>query len=1041
MEGVMSVDLGSSSTTSYQDDSNISIRKTMHLRDVDDIDPTASTDQLVSSALEHLEEVIASSDNPQLESSDPNVSNQPSQTAPTPSTTFMTNFQTAVANLTPQQLASLGTGTTMAEGQAKLMFAVNHPGVPLDSATQNLFNEVMEGAVGETQQDLDLPADWQPNLTTSAQADSSITRDMNQNFEALVRANLPPDEANEMIFEYYHPDDAGTENPQLAGFVSQALAETANEDGLPEGWQPAPDSSVYDLKLTMQYDTDFNEHLENDPETQNLTDEEKSELETMHEFPDEDVPDKASLEGIFSQLENEAQKDVHNQFNLPSNFTVAPNFTKYVAVVLGQYQSSFAANVKNMAPPLSAAQQQLLIATNGLSSTNLPLALQAAFNQIQGKTSDEIADMMGLPKNWLSSALSEEPAATGGEVGGEEGDVEDDGETAGSSSSSQATGSTTGNVGPGAFGAVLRKQIKQESSGALVGVNSNGTTILLQAALNAINLYQDAINTFFARSQQLGGSDWLPCGAFQANVNAALNNLRNAVYAAEIADSGAAERTNEATIDNQKAQELLNSQAEQASQTKAPKDVVSVIFQFLSFCPVLQKAVEQYVKLEFWCLDMLLGGALSAICQAAGIQPLGENPLEMAGWINAAQAAKMDMAVQIIVMVVEIVVEVLLAQPELVAGEIAMVAEDVSDLAVDVAVQVAAKSIMESAMEGGSDALLDVVVDSVTKSMSFGELATDAVEQVTETSVKEALQLQSKVEDALVKMTEQIGKIAKKEAVKAMREALEDAADKGLIKETKDEILAMGEDKIAQAFSKASDEVKEIAINKIAKGIEDLGSEEIAGVSGKISSGLKRYLKMALENKADFFKGVGRFLSDPKEWVSKVGKAVAKYFREALANKLLTFKQIGYLFTKSPELKAEIDALKNTILSLRVTSVDSLKTATTGAVHGALEGVAGAAAASKGLQVFQVVQSAVSGAMEGGAGIINGIKDENLASLKLLLADIEAEIAVLGGDLKVFQQLAAALLAAISSMGSWVNSINQQEASYYQKLAIRFIAA
>src|SRR5262249_8602483 len=156
-------------------------------------------------------------------------------------------------------------------------------------------------------------------------------------------------------------------------------------------------------------------------------------------------------------------------------------------------------------------------------------------NQLQTKTASDIADLYGLPKNWLQTAKETPSDLTES--------VPEEGQNAAGSQRSGKTKKSDKAVGIG-FPQVVRKQLRNKalSSSGAQGVNATTRgTRNYQAALNAVQFYQDgyriAGNWIHNLKDSAGGllsHDWLTAGDFTFAVTKALDKIRSSVYRVQI---------------------------------------------------------------------------------------------------------------------------------------------------------------------------------------------------------------------------------------------------------------------------------------------------------------------------------------------------------------------------------------------------------------------------------------------------------------------------------------------------------------------------
>jgi hypothetical protein len=1008
----MSINFDSSKSYNDDYDGNISTGKKTHAHKIGGGNDVLGSDQISKSTATYQEDYLPPPDSPQLGSADPNADKQTPKTAPSPQNLFLMKTHNLIIKLTPQQLSAFP-GVTKEEVQAKLIFSFNHPDVPADENVQTLLSQLENQAAQSTQKQLKLSSSWQPAAANTQNADKEISRNANANFENLVRSQLPTDEANKLIFQYYHPEFA-EDSDQLTALKNQAYEQTAAEEGLPEGWKIQPDSSSYDASIDSAYDEAFTNHLNSDPETKDLSLQEKAQLETLHQFPDADVPDKAKLQNLLAQLEDEALQDTAEEFNLPEGFQPEACFEDYVSVPLGEFQSKFESAVKNHQPPLSSAQQKLLLRTGGVNAKNLPPELEALFKEISGMTANDVADKYGLPKNWLKST--------------QEKSLEGDAEVS-TNPSAGGTGKTkkkkVGNTGIDAFPAVVSKQLRNRSlhqTQKLAGTAPAFFNRNNQAALNAIQLYQDGTRIFGNWVNNLTGgqglsqttdgqglsqadasldkrfslsSDWMMAGDFNFAVTKALDKVRESVYQVQYAEANMSKKTSEMTSDNQQTQVLLN-QAEQRNAQEAnqpKKNVFAALENIPGPVGVLAKVFEDTVKTLFWCVDTILGGALSAICQACGCQPLSENPLELMGVLTADQAAKMDQVVQGIVMAVEIVVEILLAQPELVMASIAAITEDAATVAAEIAIKTVVKEVVENVGE---------------------KIATMGIKQ----------------------LTKQAGEALGEEAIEAIASQVSSKAGKALSKTAQEQL----EKAIVKALTKNSEKIVKTAVKEARTMAEDFGEDALEELSEQASVNLER-----VGGKADMLEQAGKGKSFLKVLKSKgykirdavvnIGPKLRQSARNVVKGMLKMSERVGDQLGEN-RLSSLVDYIgESTYNEAEVARIVGRS------ARNAKMAISGVTKVSRAYRAASFISDSANASLQIASGVINGVNNLTQARLKIEMGELEAALENLDADLQIMKQLQRVLLDSLSQLAGWINDINQQEGDFFKKSQIHFIAA
>ena len=819
MEVLMS-DLDISGGGSQPAPTNISVSKMMHVHTIADDTDGVILDEIVSaSTATYQEDYIPPASGPNLGAADPNASGQQPSADLSPQGEYINDVKTVLYNLPASMLASLGGGNSL-KGLNKLIYAFNHPQAAVDPQVRSIINQIQQQAVQSAQSTLGLPADWQPDPPDTNAADIQMAQDYNNSFEALVYSSgLPKDEADRIVFYHYHPEDMSAGDPlqsQVEKFENLAFASIVKNQGYPANLPKPLDSAQYDTKVAMAYDNAFLKHLKTDPKTQNLTSEEQAELETLHQFPDADVPDKAQLTGLLNQLESEALADVQKQFNLPAGVQPATCFVDFAAMVLANLKTQFNQNVQNFSPPLTPSQQQLLMGTNGVFTANLPQSLQAIFQTIQANSASQIAELLGLPEDWLSATANEaigddttvqEALSEDGEVSGETG-VQGD--------------QAMSNQGINAFAKVLGKLLNTQR----LGETENAGTVASSSdqVLSAISLAQDALTSINARAAQFApassdpySQDWMGAGSYTALISSCLNNLQQSIFQQEFATGNLTSKVTNMNLEIseirnaiQDAQESAQNK-EQATQ-KGQKDWSSALTNLANATgnpaiEMLAKIAVDYIKTVMWVADIVTGGLITAICQAAGIEDLAENPLETAGVLNAQQANIMNIVLQVVAMVVECAI----GQPELsvesIMNAVKSIATDAMSAVTEFAVT-AVNTVLENGLKGAMEIAGNTIKD-------YAQFAMDSVKS-------EVMDIVSAIDKALTK-DNVLGAFTKvgqgiKDAAAAAKEAVASGVEKLIAGET--EIMNTLLDVIERGWNKLKDSlenIKKLLINMLKK--------------------------------------------------------------------------------------------------------------------------------------------------------------------------------------------------------------------------------
>ncbi len=693
-------------------------------------------------------------------------------------------------------------------------------------------------------------------------------------------------------------------------------------------------------------------------------------LNILHAAPVAKVPDRNKLMHLLKELNSEAFAKLNQQFRLPAHFKLPSSDASMKKMLASEFQESFADNVKTFNPPLTDAQKQLLLASKGLSKSNLPPELQVIFDNIKNKTVADMQEMFGLPKDW-------DPETNKLEDGGEV--KEEQPEEATSESELAWNGVQGSKANPKVRG-------KRLSSNRVI-LQDVGTVAPRDQKLGRqlINHAQEMVSHFakFA-NKYLNGPDAIMLGNSMLIVSLALSNLRKLVYDVQVAEARLAEKNSRAQEDGGKTQTKIQHDKILKQRNDKPKE----FFLFKIFDALGLHFLITPFKMLMWCIDMLTGGMISAIVKAAGCQPITENPLEVIGILTPAQAEKMDFVCQIIAMVAEMIISIIIMQPELVVGIIGMMTAEITAEVGATVARVAVQAAIKGVAEGAGEAVGE----------GAGKVGSEAAGATLKTAAKAGTEAGAKAG------AETAGEVAKDTAQAAARKAVDEALDKII-----DELEKQGLDpKLIKAIQKTMEKM----IPEIVKG----------AAKQALKSGVRDATENAVEKTTEDIVNEG--LEDIEKIVAK--NAATKGFKAGA--RAFGKNALDVVKGKAGSVKDFFKGDNDFIQDISKTAAREARSAVSQSVM-------------KYAKWIQIAQDVINGSLGTAANIVQGMQHMKQAELALELAKMEALIDNLGTDVKILQKSMKALQTGMTDMASWVNDINKQQSQYWQKMQIHFVAA
>ncbi|MCE5318285.1 MAG: hypothetical protein LLG04_13115, partial [Parachlamydia sp.] len=470
-----------------------------------------------------------------------------------------------------------------------------------------------------------------------------------------------------------------------------------------------------------------------------LTPRERKELRTLFRFPNAKVPDREKLQEFLKALTQKAQASAKERFGLPDDFKLNHQSHLFKLSMKGGFGNNFQKEVlkKLRNGEINHEQAQKLVASKGTDPAKLPSNLQNVYTQARQTAAKQTADDYGLPDNWQPTEESSETAS---------------GET--SATPQETVRNADGTVRVKANTPVQRKNVQTQQSqpiDPMTAPASHRDQALIQ---KAFNYYEGAISaTSKVSAVYFTGPEQMLMGDCMATVSNALSNLRESACAIQVAEARASREISRGQNDAQ--EEKIRKELK--DMMKAPPKQF-FLFKILRVIPIVKQfadKIEQAIKLLLWAVDTILGGAINMITQAIGMEAITENPFLMLGWINEEQAKKMDMALGIIVMVAEMAVSAVLAQPELVMAQVAAMTARLSEAGASTVARVVSqtaeraigKAVTESAATSAAKSFANAGVKVATREgieIAAREAAQQIVPEVLQQAAKQGVKVTAK---------------------------------------------------------------------------------------------------------------------------------------------------------------------------------------------------------------------------------------------------------------------------------------------------------
>lgn len=804
------------------------------------------TDEIVKASAE-ADVKVPPAEYPNLEI--PNYSAKstvPPQKSANPQTLFGQNFASALdkADFSGEDLG----GLSPQEAKNMMAYALTHPGVKLDPNVTQLMNKLIDQANQQTRE-----STGDANFTYKAPAATpeKASQEFSQNFDDLLKdSKLSDSDKQALTYTHYNPWNSSALKDSLRqtfnSLTQQAQTETTSDLGLTSDQELTADNQAYSQELNQAYEDAFKEALKTVKD-----DRTRAAVNTLFYHPGADVQNEALAKQTLATLQQQAAGHVAKQFNLPPGVILKPDGAAFNAQFQDTMNKTFneltstgmlfgTAGTKDVK---FASQDQELIMKYGKQiqglgmgpQTNLqPPELQRAFDLVRNATIGQMKLQFGLPLDWTPENNTLDKVADEGENEIATGDMQGTDET------KEAWDSA----------AISDRKVNLVTAGIhMSGIDETSAPRDIGLAQDFLDYTRDQVSgiTSFAKSYLVGADKISILDAMLA-VSAGLTHLRETLYTVEVREMAATKAMSQIQQNIQQDKTRLDEIARKKAEDKAKKKEFAVFKILKMILPGVGKLLVEYIKFFIWTVDIITGGCVSMIAEAAGLKPLTNNPLLAMGIISKEQAKTMDMVLQIIAMVVEIAISILTAQPQLVAMLTARIVSMAAEVGGKVAMQVGIKVAQEVAQQ----AVKQMAKTAVTQLTREGaeQLVKESVEQVMKQSLKETGEIMTKtgsqkgikafrfVEEAGEKWVEQQAKAIAKQAV-------DDALNKTL-KGTTDEVLQGSLKEAAKTAAKsAARETGESAVQQAAK----QNAEALGKLSKKMAeeyeNGIRELVKAA----------------------------------------------------------------------------------------------------------------------------------------------------------------------------------------------------
>lgn len=289
-------------------------------------------------------------------------------------------FTHDVASLVNEGLRAAGyAGSELTEQTRLVNFYLANPDAevpPEDEALLKMISEAKEQAEKNIRQN-NPGVTWSPPEDSSDAFNAIYEKALNNALAQLQKTSKPPltkAQVDELRFAMLHPDLVSSRTLQSANMlklqqsVPTYLAHAGPGYALPAGWKP--DSSGFDAKAAMQFNSNFELELAKYATENDLTPAQENALRAMHYAPDLQPQDAATLTPILTQLETAALSTTNKKLHVPAEVSATwrpsqpDESSSFENRLLLDYQHNNETNlqqaIQSAQPPLTAAQQQQL---------------------------------------------------------------------------------------------------------------------------------------------------------------------------------------------------------------------------------------------------------------------------------------------------------------------------------------------------------------------------------------------------------------------------------------------------------------------------------------------------------------------------------------------------------------------------------------------------------------------------------------------------------------------------------------------------------
>lgn len=249
----------------------------------------------------------------------------------------------------------------------------------------------------------------------------SLTNTYSESFEERLAAlALPPPEGEglskediaKLRFGFYNPDSADPSiKSKLDEIKTAVFGEMAEDWGLPSGYSIPVDTEKFVAELTIDFDTAFEEAVDEHIASLDLPDDEKATLKDQvlykHYYPDATVSDLVGQ--LTDQIEGQVKTEFATSHGIPSDYSIKPGFS-YEAKINGMFSLQFDENIRGWDPPLDDETKQAIYnALADPTNPNIPKNIKDLIDSIFNKTLTQIRAQYHLPDDWMpdDSTISE----------------------------------------------------------------------------------------------------------------------------------------------------------------------------------------------------------------------------------------------------------------------------------------------------------------------------------------------------------------------------------------------------------------------------------------------------------------------------------------------------------------------------------------------------------------------------------------------------------------------------------------------------------